>query len=198
MQCTERGESKRSPEEDVSAGNGAISYIQSGITVDEKRAASKYQERRMSGGERGRKMSRLDCSARENEMAPQHASCRPETKALGARRREQNRETSRLQINAETEVEEDRQSKAKRAQASAMEEKTYPWRFMRYKGGEGLCALCLEPCRVQSEAERVSQQIGGQLKPGRDDGRIMGDFWREDKPRHSSQQRTAQHRTDLA
>jgi two-component SAPR family response regulator len=35
MQCTERGESKRSPEEDVSAGNGATSYIQSGITVDE-------------------------------------------------------------------------------------------------------------------------------------------------------------------
>lgn len=35
MQCTDRGESKRSPEEDVSAGNGAISYIQSGITVDE-------------------------------------------------------------------------------------------------------------------------------------------------------------------
>lgn len=36
MQCTERGESKRSAqEEDVSAGNGAISYIQSGITVDE-------------------------------------------------------------------------------------------------------------------------------------------------------------------
>lgn len=69
MQCTERGESKRSPEEDVSAGNGATSYIQSGITVDEvnkgvsaslslsllqKRAASRYQERRVSGGE-GRK-----------------------------------------------------------------------------------------------------------------------------------------------
>lgn len=35
MQCTERGESKRSPEEDVSAGNGATNYIQSGITVDE-------------------------------------------------------------------------------------------------------------------------------------------------------------------
>lgn len=64
MQCTERGESKRSAQEDVSAGNGAISYIQSGITVDEvkrrlcfplslslsllrKRAASK--EERMSG-----------------------------------------------------------------------------------------------------------------------------------------------------
>lgn len=41
----------------------------------------------------------------------------------------------------------------------------------------------------------MSQQIGGQLEPGRDDGRIMGDFWREGKPRHSSQQ---QHRTDLA
>jgi hypothetical protein len=41
---------------------------------------------------------------------------------------------------------------------------------------------------VQSEAKRVSQQIGGQLEPGRDDGRIMGDFWREGKPRHSSQQ----------
>lgn len=72
----------------------------------------------------------------------------------------------------------------------AEREKTYPWRFMRYKGGERLCALCLEPCRawqlVQSKANRVSQQIGGQLEPGRDDGRIMGGFWREGKPQQQS------------
>lgn len=40
MQCTERGESKRSAQEQVSAGNGAISYIQSGITVDEVKGVS--------------------------------------------------------------------------------------------------------------------------------------------------------------
>lgn len=55
-------------------------------------------------------------------------------------------------------------------------------------------ALSLVARAVRGKAG-VSQQIGGQLEPGRDDGRIMGDFWREGKPRRSSQQ---QHRTDLA
>ncbi|KAL7923168.1 hypothetical protein ACQKWADRAFT_290160 [Trichoderma austrokoningii] len=56
MQCTERGESKRSPEEDVSAGNGAISYIQSGITVDEvnKRPVSASHPLTLSPARRGR------------------------------------------------------------------------------------------------------------------------------------------------
>lgn len=53
----------------------------------------------------------------------------------------------------EIEVEEDKQSEAKRERASAMEEKTYPWRFMRYQGGERLCALCLEPCRACSQRQ---------------------------------------------
>lgn len=41
---------------------------------------------------------------------------------------------------------------------------------------------------MQSKANRVSQQIGGQLEPGRDDGRIMGGFWfwREGKPQQQS------------
>jgi hypothetical protein len=38
MQWTERGESRRNTQEDVSAGNGATSYIQSGITLDEAKA----------------------------------------------------------------------------------------------------------------------------------------------------------------
>lgn len=81
MQCTERGESKRSAQEDVSAGNGAISYIQSGITVDEvkrrlcfpltltlsllrKRVASK--KGRMSGrGEEKKKKSQGRTARRE-------------------------------------------------------------------------------------------------------------------------------------
>lgn len=140
MQCTERGESNRSPEENVSAGNGVISHIQSGITVDEvNRGVSASLPLSLSlakeggfqiPGEKdewrggGKKRSRLDCSARENEMAPQHASCRPETRALGARWRKQDRETNWRQITAETEVEEDKakQSKARESECNGRED----------------------------------------------------------------------------
>lgn len=47
-------------------------------------------------------------------MAPQHASCRPEAKTLGARCWVQNRETKWLQINAETEVEVDKARETER------------------------------------------------------------------------------------
>jgi hypothetical protein len=77
---------------------------------------------------------------------------RPETKVLGARWREQSRETNWLQINAETEeVEED---KAKRERGSAMEEKTYPWRLCDTKEEKGSvpCALSLVARAVRGRA----------------------------------------------
>ncbi|KAL6898752.1 hypothetical protein GGI43DRAFT_66858 [Trichoderma evansii] len=82
----------------------------------------------------------------------------------------------------------------KRERQNEREEKTYPWRFMRYKGGERLCALCLEPCRACSQ-----RQSGclNRLEGSSSQVATTAELWATSGERasHGSQQ---QHRTDLA
>ncbi|KAL7932399.1 hypothetical protein V8C35DRAFT_306957 [Trichoderma chlorosporum] len=76
-------------------------------------------------------------------------------------------------------------------QREQREETTYPWRSMRYKGRESLCALCLEPCRACSQRQTgCLNRLEGQVA-------TTAELWvaSGERASHSSQQQNGSRRT---